>query len=348
MGFFKTTHWPGLLAVALLVTATTPAAQAADTDTGAPGGATLWDTVKATTRQLIAIGDGTVRSLNTWLANPGGGSRLASTLLGLTNTDVRDLDSLVDQAGYRLEDITIRLCDPSLVCGPSDVTLGFSYRHPADATRQTELRSTLDGSTLTVDDDTRALIGALLDAGAHAGSAPSDRLALDRVEVRLGRPPVVRLDFSARPDHPNDGMPPPAIESPQPMPAMETGTAPQEATAAPPVLAEAAPVAGPPAAPEPSPEPAATAASPAPEPVPPATARAEAPAPSQAYRIVRARVYGHAGPGLHEPVIRALTPSDRLTGTGNRHHNWVEVTLTEGQGSATRLWVYDSVIAPAR
>jgi hypothetical protein len=369
---FRTARWPGLLVGTVLLGTGLPAANAADPDTGWPvgrdhDGATLWDTVKADTQQLATIGNGVVRSLVAWLSGLDGGSQsqLATDLLTFTSRDLRDLEVLVDQAGYRLDEIIIHPGDPGQPDAPADVTLSFTGLHPIDARHQADLRSIVAANNALVDDDTRTIVGALLEAAAHAGTGPSpDRFRLHKVHVRLGHPATVVVDVREPRDHPADGsillprsdaLPPGPATGPEPAP---DGLVPMvtDAARAPPER-KATPVTDPAR----TPEPATTVATPAPalpalappvqpgpeEPVKPAGPLAGTePAAGQSYRVVGATVNGHAGPGLHQPVIRKLTPADRLHGTGNRHQNWIEVTLDGVRGTAARLWVYDGMVMP--
>ena len=326
----NTAHWPGLVVGAvLLANVGLPMAHGADPESGQRPVVTLWDTVRTGMRDLAAIGANTVRSLVSWFSGPGGGSsRLASELLTFTGTNLGDLEVLVGQAGYRLEEITIH---PG---NPGEVTLGFTWQSPVDARHQADLQDLIAGSSAQVDDDTRAIVRVLLDAATDAQAVPFDRFRFQRVQVGLGEPTIARLGFRVSGKPPVNGpVLPPAGTDPRPMPADRSPPGATDTSA--PVAASALPSA-----------PDAAPAVP-PGPVTPATRDEEPPGSGPTYRIVGTKVNGHAGPGRHQPVLRTLTPADRLRGTGNRRRNWIEVTLEGGGGAALRLWVYDSVVMPA-
>ncbi len=363
----KTARWSGLvMVVAVLAGAGISTTATADQGprSAVDDGGTLWTTVKSDALGLVAFGTTTVRSLGIWLSSlSGGNSRLASDLLTFTGKDLRELEVLVDQAGYQLEDITIRLGDPD---HPGDVTLNFTYRHPIDNRHQADLQSLVVGHNAAVDSDTGTIIAALLDAATRATATSSDRFPFHRVQVRLGQPPTVTLDFLAPNDRSanrspvptgSDGFPP----EPNAAPVNAPSVPPPDRTAQTEPVQPGAPIPQPILAPKGPAEPiaktgSATAATPAVVQPPPANAAtpetgatesfAITSATSQAYRIIGTRVNGHAGPGLHEPVVRELTPTDRLYRTGNHHRNWIEVTLDGGPGTPARLWVYDGVVTP--
>ena len=157
---------------------------------------TLWESVKSGTQQVLLAGSGTARELYSWISGTDGESRLAGELVALTNKDLRDLELLVESAGYRLEDITIHR--GAGANGGADVTLGFAFQRAADPRRTAELREIIARDNALVDEDTRLILGSLLDASARSLTTPRERFETQRLQVRLGQPPRVTLDVQAR------------------------------------------------------------------------------------------------------------------------------------------------------
>ncbi|MEI6560350.1 MAG: hypothetical protein WCO00_18280, partial [Rhodospirillaceae bacterium] len=157
------------------------------------GEATLWDTVKSRTQQVFSLGSGAVRSLYAWVLGFGGESRLAEDLVAFSNKDLRDLELLVESAGYKLDDITIHMSGQTRT--PADVSLNFLWQRTIDARHKAELREIIARDNALVDDDTRVIVGSLLDAAARAQKVPADRFQGHRIQIRLGQPPQVAFDF---------------------------------------------------------------------------------------------------------------------------------------------------------
>ena len=181
-------RWPGVLLLTTSLIALAPALARADE-------ATLWDTVKLRTQQVFALGGDTVHSLYAWLAGFGGESRLAEELLAFSNKDLRDLELLVDSAGYRLEDITIHRSAQS--AGNGEVTLSFAWQRAVDTRHKAELRDIIARDNALVDEDTRTIVGSLLDASQRAQKAPNERFQNHLIQIRLAKPPEVAFDFQA-------------------------------------------------------------------------------------------------------------------------------------------------------
>ena len=177
-----------LLLTTSLVTLSVVPARADDT--------TLWDTVKLRTQQVFALGADTAHALSAWVSGLGGESRLAEDLLAFSNKDLRDLELLVDSAGYKLEDITIHRGAHAV--GDADVTLGFTYQRAVDARHKSELREIIARDNALVDEDTRTIVGALLDATQRVQAAPPERFQSHRIQIHLGQPPEVAFDFRAQ------------------------------------------------------------------------------------------------------------------------------------------------------
>ena len=158
------------------------------------GNVTIWDTVRAGASQMVTTCGGALHSLYAWVSGIGGsgGSRLADDLVSFSSKDLRDLELLVESAGYHLDDVNIHLGSPG------DVTLSFSYQHAIDPKRASELRDVVSSDNALVDTDSRTIVSALLDASARADSRSADNFRFHRVYVRLGSPPQVISDFQTR------------------------------------------------------------------------------------------------------------------------------------------------------
>ena len=152
--------------------------------------ATLWDTVKVRTQQLVAFGGDTAHALYAWATGLGSGSRLADDLLGFSSKNLRDLELLADSAGYRLEDITIHRG-----AAAPEVSLDFVWQHPVDVHHKADLRDIIASDNGLVDEDTRAVVGTLLDAGQRAQTVPDERFQTRHVSIRLGHIPDLAFDF---------------------------------------------------------------------------------------------------------------------------------------------------------
>ena len=187
MSFPRLARWSSVLLLSTALT-TLPVLSARADD------ATLWETVKVRTQQVFALGGETVRSLYGWVAGFGGeNSRLAADLLAFTSKDLRDLELLVDSAGYRLEDITIHRRGET-----PDVTLGFAYQRAVDARHKAELRDIIARDNALVDEDTRSIVGSLLEATVRAQAMPRERFETHRILIHLGPTPQVAFNFQAR------------------------------------------------------------------------------------------------------------------------------------------------------
>ncbi len=185
----RLTRWSSvLLLTTSLAGLSAPPAHAADP--------TLWEQVKYGTQQIMLAGGDAAHDLAAWISGLQGGSRLAAELDALAGKDLRSLELLTESAGYRLADIIIHR-DIRTGAG-AGVTLSFAFQHSADPRRTAELREIIARDNALVDEDTRIVLGALLDATVQTPAAPRERFETQRIEVRLGQPPLVTLDFQSR------------------------------------------------------------------------------------------------------------------------------------------------------